>query len=103
MKHKARYEVQTVVLIMFQVFTNVTLEPEDGFKLSWTLFLSPKMATLRSSDKSVNIYQSTRRNIAEGSNLQWNTLFMELGSSFDRNQHCYDCIHNDRVVQHFFL
>lgn len=34
MKHKARYEVQTVVLIMFQVFTNVTLEPEDGFKLS---------------------------------------------------------------------
>jgi len=34
MKYKARSEVPTVVLIMFQVFTNVTLEPVDGFKLS---------------------------------------------------------------------
>ena len=66
-------------------------------------FLSPKMATLRSSDKSVNNYQSTRRNIVVGSNLQWNTLFMELGSRFDRNQYSYDGIHNDRVAQYFSL
>lgn len=103
MKYKARSEVPTAVLTMFQVFTSVTLEPEDAFKLCWMLFLSPKMDTVRSSDKSVNIYQSTRRNIAEGSNLQWNTLFMELGSSFDRNQHCYDDIHNDRLAQYFSL
>jgi len=34
MKHKARSEVPTAVFIMFQVFKNVTLEPEDGFKFS---------------------------------------------------------------------
>jgi hypothetical protein len=93
----------TAVLKMFQVFKTVTLEPEDGFKFSWMLFLSSKMDTQRSSDKSVNTYQSTRRNIAESSKLQRNTLFMESGSSFDRNQHYYDGIHNDGVAQYFSL
>jgi hypothetical protein len=103
MKYKARSEVPTAVLITFQVFKNVILEPEDGFKFSWMLFLSPKMDTQRFSDKSVNIYQLTWRNIAEGSNLQWNTLFTEFSSRFDRNQHCYDGIRNDRVAQYFSL
>jgi hypothetical protein len=31
MKYKARYEVPTAVLKMFQVFKAVTLEPEDGY------------------------------------------------------------------------
>jgi hypothetical protein len=34
MKYKARYEMPTAVLKMFQVFKTVTLEPEDGFKFS---------------------------------------------------------------------
>jgi len=34
MKYKARYEVPTAVLKMFQVFKTVTLEPEDDFKFS---------------------------------------------------------------------
>ena len=31
-KYKARSEVPTAMLIMFEVFLNVTSEPEDGFK-----------------------------------------------------------------------
>ena len=53
------------------------------------------MDTLRSSEKSVNISQSTGRDIAEESSLQWNTLFRELGSSLDSGQHCCEGIHND--------
>jgi hypothetical protein len=30
-KHKARLEVLTAVLIKFQVFLGVTLDPEDGY------------------------------------------------------------------------
>jgi hypothetical protein len=70
MKYKARSEVPTSVLIMFQVLKNVALGPEDIFKFSRMLFLILKTDTQRSSDMSVNIYLSTRRNIAESSNLQ---------------------------------
>jgi hypothetical protein len=70
MKHKARSEVPTAVLKIFQVFLNVTLESEDGFKYSRMLFLTLKMDTLLPSEKSVNIYQQTGRSIAGGSNLQ---------------------------------
>jgi hypothetical protein len=57
MKRKARSEVPTAVLKIFQAFLNVTPESEDGFKYSWMLFLTLKMDTLLPSEKSVNIYQ----------------------------------------------